>query len=66
MKCPHCGEMIMKEMPEEAKEMMDESGIKEGLIDDLINRFGSDDVGQKLEIIIAKKKKKPELEMEVE
>lgn len=58
MKCPHCGESYM----EEKEEMPD---IKESLLDDLINNVGSDDIGQKLEIIIAKKKK-PELEMDMD
>jgi hypothetical protein len=64
MKCPHCGEKIMNEIPEEAEDMLEDSGIKGNLLDDLISSVGSDDVGQKLEIIIAKKKKKPELETE--
>lgn len=66
MKCPHCGEKIINEMPEDAQEMLDETGIKGNLLDDLISSVGSDDVGQKLEIIIAKKKKKPELEMDMD
>jgi len=65
MKCKNCGcEMGMNEMPEEAEDMLEDSGIKGNLLDDLISSVGSDDIGQKLEIIIAKKKKKPELETE--
>lgn len=58
--------MEMNEMPEEAEDMLEDSGIKENLLDDLISSVGSDDIGQKLEIIIAKKKKKPELEMDMD
>lgn len=53
--------MGMDEMPEAKEEMPD---IKSALLDDMISSVGSDDIGQKLEIIIAKKKKKPELEIE--
>ena len=64
MKCQNCGcEMEMDEMPEAKEEMPD---IKSALLDDMISSVGSDDIGQKLEIIIAKKKKKPELEIESE
>jgi len=67
MKCKNCGcEMGMNEMPEEAEDMLEDSGIKGNLLDDLISSVGSDDIGQKLEIIIAKKKKKPELEMDMD
>lgn len=67
MKCKNCGcEMGMNEMPEEAEDMLEDSGIKSNLLDDLISNVGSDDIGQKLEIIIAKKKKKPELEMDMD
>ncbi len=66
MKCKNCGcEMEMNEMPEEAEDMLEDSGIKSNLLDDLISNVGSDDIGQKLEIIIAKKKK-PELEMDMD
>lgn len=57
--------MEMNEMPEEAEDMLEDSGIKSNLLDDLISNVGSDDIGQKLEIIIAKKKK-PELEMDMD
>lgn len=57
MKCPHCGEMILNQMPEEAKEELSEAGIKENLLSDLINEMEGDDIGKKIEIVIAKKKK---------